>query len=571
MNIIFETIPDGLRDPGQYFEISTKAALHGLPGNDRNVLLVGQRLKAYVEPARFQGGTLNDATSSGDFTGLAKKDFIVQVSLSGATDKFKYSTDGGTNWSAEIDITGAAQALEDGAQVTFTATTGHAVGDEWRFSGWPEPSEAEAKASIILSADGVANGFGYGSVAHRMALAALKANRRASLSCITLDDAATAQKATGSVTLTGSAVTSGEFVLHAAPESIKIGFAAGDTLADIAISLQNEMARNPERSLVTAVDGATPAKLNLTAKNGGTLGNGIHLDYDVTPGSGIGATIVAMSGGTTDPDIDTALTPIQAEEFNIIVPAWTDEDSLGKLRTHLGDVTDFEDQHSSVAPFVSIGNYADAATRSGWLNNGRMPNLWCRYGTASKRRSVASEASAILGVMMSAKTDPAVPYNTMALPGVIAPALEDRISGLERKACFNSGVAPSYVGADGVVRIKRLITTYTQTQEGVDDDSLLDLTTTECLDYGRKALRTCIALKFPNSKLHAKTPARVRTEVVDTALKLESAEIWENVSDNLDAIEVERNANARDRVDMKIPADVVDGLHVVAAQIYQTA
>lgn len=43
-NISFDTIPSGIRKPGQYMEFNTKLAVRTLPTNEQTVLIVGQRL-----------------------------------------------------------------------------------------------------------------------------------------------------------------------------------------------------------------------------------------------------------------------------------------------------------------------------------------------------------------------------------------------------------------------------------------------------------------------------------------------------------------------------------------------
>jgi len=50
-------------------------------------------------------------------------------------------------------------------------------------------------------------------------------------------------------------------------------------------------------------------------------------------------------------------------------------------------------------------------------------------------------------------------------------------------------------------------------------------------------------------------------------MALEGVDYIENVDDNKDDVNVERNANNTSRVDCKIPSDVVNGLHVLAARI----
>jgi len=75
---------------------------------------------------------LDDATSGGSFTGMVSTRYCIELDATGAPDTFKWSKDYGVTWEATgVEITGAAQTLDDGVSVTFAATTGHTLGDKW--------------------------------------------------------------------------------------------------------------------------------------------------------------------------------------------------------------------------------------------------------------------------------------------------------------------------------------------------------------------------------------------------------------------------------------------------------
>lgn len=130
-----------------------------------------------------------------------------------------------------------------------------------------------------------------------------------------------------------------------------------------------------------------------------------------------------------------------------------------------------------------------------------------------------------------------------------------------------NGVAPLQVGPGQQVQIVRAITTYVENSAGVPDISLLDVTTIDTLDYTRRSVRERLLLRFPRAKLSVKTPARVRTEVLDVLTKLERLEIIENVMLNRSGVICERDEQDPNRLNIKIPADIVNGLHVIAGRI----
>jgi len=59
----------------------------------------------------------------------------------------------------------------------------------------------------------------------------------------------------------------------------------------------------------------------------------------------------------------------------------------------------------------------------------------------------------------------------------------------------------------------------------------------------------------------------VRSEIIDVLKKLEELEIVEEVNANLDGLIVERDSEDPNRLNAKIPADIVNGLHVFAGRI----
>jgi hypothetical protein len=87
-----------------------------------------------VGTATFSGSGLDDLSTGGTFTGTENKTYIVEIDGTGTPDTFKWTDDGGASYTSTVNITGAAQTLNDGVQVTFLATTGHTLADTWTFN-----------------------------------------------------------------------------------------------------------------------------------------------------------------------------------------------------------------------------------------------------------------------------------------------------------------------------------------------------------------------------------------------------------------------------------------------------
>jgi hypothetical protein len=89
--------------------------------------------KAAAKPG---GVLLNDLVSGGTYTGTQESPPYIKyrVEIDGTNpDTFKWSDDNGTTWQETgVTITpGTPQTLSNGVTVTFSADTGHAVGDYW--------------------------------------------------------------------------------------------------------------------------------------------------------------------------------------------------------------------------------------------------------------------------------------------------------------------------------------------------------------------------------------------------------------------------------------------------------
>lgn len=400
--------------------------------------------------------------------------------------------------------------------------------------------------------------FGNGSNAHLMVRAAIKANPYLDLTVCALDDMVAGVAATGTLTITGPATGPGVIRLYIGAKKIEVAIATSDIATAIAAALNTEIGKYADLPVTAAVNLGV---ITLTARHKGTVGNQVDLVAEVTA-PGVAAAVVAMAAGATDPDTATAFAKVFAEQYDVICIPYIDATAIGALKTHLDAVSGPIEQRPGVGVYALDAALATATTLAPQINSGRITNGYMR-GTKSPTYEMAAAYAAVVAF----EEDPARPLNTLALAGINAPPIEQRLSRTEQESCLNNGVTPFEVGPGEVVQIVRAITTYTKDANNVADISLLDLTTIRTLDYARKAFRERVALRFPREKLSSRTPDRVRTEIIDVAYKLEELEILENVKDNLAGIIVERDLLDPNRLNVKIPADVVNGLHVIAGRI----
>lgn len=421
----------------------------------------------------------------------------------------------------------------------------------------------EKVATAVFSDKEAETYFGAGSMCHLMTRAAIKANAYLDLTVISLNDAGAGVAATGTVTMTGPATAAGVITLYIGNQKVEVTIANTDTATAIAAAIVTQIGKQPDLP-VTATSNA--GVVTLTAKNKGLCGNSIGLGYVLTNASGVTATIVAMASGATNPSIQDALTVAFAEKFDIVVTPYNNQTDLTTLKTHLDSVSGPLEQRPGVGVYGMNGALSDATTLSGQVNNGRILSAYLRY-TNTQRKSMPYEIAAAMGAIMAFEEDPARPLNTLELKSIAVPDIAERLSRTEQESLLYNGVTPFEIGPGETVQVVRAISTYTEDAGGIDDVSLLDITTIRTLDYVRKACRERVALRFPREKLSSKTPDRVKTELYDVLKKLEDLEIVEEVDANKDGLLVERDLQDVNRLDAKIPADVVNGLHVFAGRI----
>lgn len=400
--------------------------------------------------------------------------------------------------------------------------------------------------------------FGRGSIAHLMARSALQANNYLALTMIALDDAGGSVAASGTVTIAGPASAGGVVTLAVGDQTVVVAVSAADSATVIAAALVAQIAKQPDLP-VTAANAA--GVVTMTAKNKGTLGNGLKISA-ASAAAGVTAAVVAMSGGATDPTIATALATVFAAGHNIVISAWNDQTSLTALRTHLDAVSGPLEQRGAVGIFAHTGTLAASTTLAGLINSGRISGLLVPNGFEA-----SFEVAAAYGAVVASEEDPARPLNTLPLTGILANPLTNRLSRTEQENALYNGITPSEVGPGEKVQIVRAITTYMLDPQGVPDVSMLDLTTIRTLDYVRRACRERIGLRFPREKLSARTPDKVRSELLDVLYKLEELEIVQNVDQWKAQLIVERDLQDANRLNAKIPTNVVNGLHVFAGRI----
>lgn len=459
----------------------------------------------------------------------------------------------------EFNISAANRLLPSGEQKILLIAQKH-----------PDAQQPVLQVFDVYSADQIGVSCGFGSLAHRMAKAGIKAWPYASVQMILLDDSDWQTAATATVELeflgdTSAALTSGKLIFDIGGDTYNIAIAQNDVAATILEKLESAINDDNDSPMTASYTSGT--SLTLTMETAGTVAETLLLSVSCDV-SNITLTVDARPdvSALTHPnvnDIQAVLDVIFAAGHNILVVPYIDDDLLTAVRDHCDLVSNGIEQRGCVAVYASNDDaLATAKTRMENLNPKRVVGCYLRG-----QSSWAAEIAAATAFVLASESDPARPLNGLALLGIKAPPVGAWLSRAEQEDLLHSGIMPFEVGAGQKVLIVRMISGYTVNDIGVPDPSLLDITIIRSLDYIRRACRERILLRFPRSKNSANRRRAIRSELLNVLKQLEVLEIVQNVDANKDFLVVEEHSTDRTRANARIPADVVRGLHVLAGQI----
>lgn len=423
--------------------------------------------------------------------------------------------------------------------------------------------------------------FGQGSL---MALAAKryrKANSYTRTFAIASADLSAGAAATGSFIFGGPATQAGTVYLLIAGQSVQVGVIAADTAASIATKAVAAINANKNLPVTAAVDGTDTARVNVTAKWKGLTGKDIDLRYNYYAGeqlpNGVTITTVAMTGGSGAPDMAALIAAMPDEWYNHIMMPFNDTASLNTLRDELLTRWGPLKMSEAIAYTAFRGTYGETIT----FGEARNDFLLSCMGTSKSPSPSWEFAASYCGVASyQLAIDPARPLQTLALPGILAPAKADRFAFDERNNLLKSGIATYQVQPDDVVAIEREVSMYQKNAFGDPDPSYLDITTPATLGKMRYDIKVMVTNRFPRHKLAddnvlaqidpaqpVVTPKLMEQAILEVALDWVTAGLMENFDLFKETLSVYRDTADRNRLNCVCHPDVVNQLRVFAALI----
>lgn len=422
----------------------------------------------------------------------------------------------------------------------------------------------------------VAAAWGPGSMIHEMARAFFAQRPNATATFIAIDDP-DGDKAEGSVEFAVSSPQSGTIAVYVAGRRYAIPCSTSSTATTLGAALAAAISADTWAAVTAS---ATAGVVTLTALHAGVAAGAIDVRHshaaDEALPLGVTVTVTAMADGTGAVAIADAIAVMPADEqYHVCAHPYVDSTNLTALEAELADRYGPERQIGCLAFAATAASHGTAQTLGNSRNSPHSVIASC-YGSPSPTWAVAA---AIAGTAArAAAIDPARPFQTLELAGLVAPTLASRFNREERDILLTDGIATLVVNAAGNLAIERLITTYQTSPQGAADTAYLDATTLFTLDLLRYELRTMVGTKYPRHKLAndgtryavgqaIMTPKVMRAELLALARSWEERGLIEGVEQFKADLIVERNANDPNRLDVYLPPDLVNGLRVVAAQV----
>lgn len=443
------------------------------------------------------------------------------------------------------------------------------------FKGKAEPLTIQRP----MSAGEAANLFGQGSMLATMCAAYFKANTITKMLCIGVADAAEGTAAQGALTLNGTVTSAAPLCLYIGGTRVRASAPSGATAAQIAESLTTSI--NSDKTLpVTAT--FSGGQITLTARHKGECGNDVdlRLNYaDETMPGGITATFTAMSGGTGNPDPAPIIAAMQDEQYHVIGVGMTDIVTLAALKAEFDDRWGPMRQIDGQALMVKRGTFGTCTTFSGARNDKHLTVI----PSEGSPTNPWEDCAACVGIVAYyGNNDPARPFNTLVVPGVLAPAKADRWANYpDKNQGLFEGLSTRFVNASGQVCLQKLITTYRINAAGADDDAFLSLNSPLTLSYLRHDWNNYLKLKYPRHKLAGDadasrfdstqpimTPSLGKSEAIARC-----ADVWvpQGLVEGLDAFKrsilCARNDKNPNRLDWMFEPDLVNQFEIAGTLI----
>jgi phage tail sheath gpL-like len=422
--------------------------------------------------------------------------------------------------------------------------------------------------TMLLREDDGANYFGAGSMLDIACRAAFLANPFVKMSAVSVADAGV--KATGTVTFAGTASISTIYRVRIAGVEYAVDVTLGDTATVIGASLAAKV--NADKACPVTAANVT-GTVTFTAKNGGTVGNGIKLMHSTTNGfdatTAQVTTTATLSGaslaaGTGTASLTTALAAATGKRYHVISILLDDATAGGAAKASTDSEGDAEHNHGEI--YIQASNAVLAtSTALALAQNAARGQLACISGSESWSVAIAAAYAAA----DSREETATRPRNTVVLNGILPPPVATRWTRTETRTLLDNGCTPLVVIPGEQVAILRAVVTQVKNASGDFDYSTMDVTKILGFDFFRDNIVLMFNTNYPKARWadsdpdgllpsDVATPEKVKADLINVAREMESFGIVQNVDALKDQFLVEKNGT---QCVFSVPAMIVDGMH----------
>jgi phage tail sheath gpL-like len=327
---------------------------------------------------------------------------------------------------------------------------------------------------------------------------------------------------------------------------------------------------------------ASTNTFELSATLGGTAIN------STSTGSGLTATaliasVTALAGGSGVPSLSTPLANLGSTQYDWIAAPYADTTSLNEIRSFLSD----QDGRWSPAQQL-FGHYTaawpgqslSALVTFGNGRNDQHVTVFGGWGSGASPSAPWEIAASLVGTEALHLANPpelSRPLQTLQCPNILPPRNQTTWwTTTERQALYSDGIAGGTVTVDGICAIDRMVTTYQQTAQGVNDQTFLDIETMAQGMYSMRYFRTQVTDEWgraafadenPFNLPNIATPQALARTLIYAYNDLCALGVAQHPELFQQYVVVARNALDPDRADAYIPENVVGQLRVFAANV----
>ena len=376
-------------------------------------------------------------------------------------------------------------------------------------------------------------------------------------------------------------------VIEIAGEPITITIAAGDTVNTVAAAINaaiNAYYNRFNEASLPYTSGVASAVVTLTARHLGLIMSDIDITVPAVQGGNAltgRVTVATTTPGAGSPDLSTGLAALGDDAFDWVVSPFADATNIGRYKTLMSDVSGRWAWNRQIYghvfyPFTdSIGNL----TSHGLSHDDRHISVIPRPGTTSIPQPAWVWAAAMVARVVPWLSDGAngnVSRNQTGLEVIGLSAPRDRSKWYDyatRDSLLRSGVSTWKVDSTGRVLVDKLITTQ-RTTNGVTDTTFRDIQKIGQLVYALRKFRTHLTIEHgqkaiaddnPGNVGAISTPRDIAATFMHAYREMVFTGVLENAVQAADLLEVKRNSDNPNRVDIYAPIDTVNPLDVIAA------